>query len=71
MVVSVLVVYPDDHRADWELTGSCSSYPAQHHKVVPHWWYHIAKVANPGKCQNSKFEVWSLPNEKCFYTTIK
>ena len=64
MVVSVLVVYPDDHGADWELIGSCGSYLAQHHEVVPH-------LANPGRCQNSKFEVWSLPNEQCFYTTIK
>lgn len=61
-VANVLVVYPHDHMADWELqlTDYCSK---AEESIIPH-------IAGPGKDQNSKLEIQFLLNVYCFHTTV-
>ena len=53
MTVSILDVYPHDHVADWELSLSITA--SQHKCISLH-------IANLGKDQNSKLEMWFLLN---------
>lgn len=57
MAVSVSVVYPYNHMADWELRVPDT---AQNHKRIP---YHILLAREK---TNSKCKVWFLLNAYCF-----
>lgn len=53
MIVNVVVVYPHDGVAAWELWHVV---PAQHREAVSIIYHY------PGKDQNSKCEAWFLMN---------
>ena len=63
MVVSISVISPCDHVADWKLQLTAS---AQYHERA---LYCI--LLGQAKDQNSKFKVWFLLNIGYFCTIIK